>query len=405
MKRTLLLTTLLGSAAVAGAYKLPEQSLNSMALGAAYVAHTTEADTAYFNPANMAFMGDKQYFDGALTLIHLPSTTYTLIEPYSGESEEENIVTPTMHYVSNPIGNWRWGVSMTVPGGLTKRWDTAYQKLYAEEFTLKNVELNPVFSYKVNEKFAVGGGIRVVYSEGVVKSDGGDIAPLKRHMEGDTLEFGYNLAMTYRPTDDINIAVTYRSNIDLKEEGEANIWFGDVGKQYSADVTVPLPAALNIAISKTWDETFTLEFNYERTYWSSYKYLDFNYGEPLANDLLVEKFDDPIDKHWKDTNTFRIGATMVLNKITFMMGFALDETPVPDKTIGFELPDSDAKIFSMGFRYQQTEALSWGAAFLWDSKESRSLTPGVAENEVLSYGGSFDGGGAYLTTVGISYAF
>ena len=405
MKRTLLLTTLLGSAAVAGAYKLPEQSLNSMALGAAYVAHTTEADTAYFNPANMAFMGDKQYFDGALTLIHLPSTTYTLIEPYSGESEEENIVTPTMHYVSNPIGNWRWGVSVTVPGGLTKRWDTAYQKLYAEEFTLKNVELNPVFSYKVNEKFAVGGGIRVVYSEGVVKSDGGDIAPLKRHMEGDTLEFGYNLAMTYRPTDDINIAVTYRSNIDLKEEGEANIWFGDVGKQYSADVTVPLPAALNIAISKTWDETFTLEFNYERTYWSSYKYLDFNYGEPLANDLLVEKFDDPIDKHWKDTNTFRIGATMVLNKITFMMGFALDETPVPDKTIGFELPDSDAKIFSMGFRYQQTEALSWGAAFLWDSKDSRSLTPGVAENEVLSYGGSFDGGGAYLTTVGISYAF
>jgi len=405
MKRTLLLTTLLGSAAVAGAYKLPEQSLNSMALGAAYVAHTTEADTAYFNPANMAFMGEKQYFDGALTLIHLPSTTYTLIEPYSGESEEENIVTPTMHYVSNPIGNWRWGVSVTVPGGLTKRWDTAYQKLYAEEFTLKNVELNPVFSYKVNEKFAVGGGIRVVYSEGVVKSDGGDIAPLKRHMEGDTLEFGYNLAMTYRPTDDINIAVTYRSNIDLKEEGEANIWFGDVGKQYSADVTVPLPAALNIAISKTWDETFTLEFNYERTYWSSYKYLDFNYGEPLANDLLVEKFDDPIDKHWKDTNTFRIGATMVLNKITFMMGFALDETPVPDKTIGFELPDSDAKIFSMGFRYQQTEALSWGAAFLWDSKDSRSLTPGVAENEVLSYGGSFDGGGAYLTTVGISYAF
>jgi long-chain fatty acid transport protein len=296
-------------------------------------------------------------------------------------------------------------MSITVPGGLTKRWDTPYQKLYAEEFTLKNVELNPVFSYKVNDQFAVGGGVRLIYSEGVVKSDGGDIAPLKRHMEGDTVEFGYNLALTYRPTDDINIAVTYRSNIDLEEEGKANIWFGGVGKQYDASVTVPLPAALNIAISKTWNKTFTLEFNYERTYWSTYKNLDFNYNEALGNDILTAKFDDPIAKNWKDTDTFRIGATIVMNKITYMLGFAIDETPVPDKTIGFELPDSDAKIFSMGFRYQQTKQLSWGAAFLYDSKESRSLTPGVAENEVLSYGGTFDGGGAFLTTIGMSYEF
>jgi long-chain fatty acid transport protein len=405
MKKTVILSALTSGLLVAGAYKLPEQSLNSMALGAAYVAHTTHADTAYFNPANMAFMGDKQYIDGALTLIHLPENTYTLVAPYSGHSESENILAPTIHYVAAPMGDFRWGVSMVVPGGLTKQWDTPYQKLYAEEFTLKNVEINPVFSYKVNEKFAVGGGLRLVYSEGVVKSDGGSIAPLKRHMEGDTIEFGYNLAMTYRPTDDISMAVTYRSNIDLDEEGQANLWFGGIGKQYDAEVSVPLPAALNIAISKTWNNTFTLEFNYERTYWSSYETLDFNYGQPIQNPILKEKFDDPIPKNWKDTDTFRIGATIVMNKITYMLGFAIDETPVPDKTIGFELPDSDAKIFSMGFRYQQTEQLSWGMAFLYDSKDSRSLTPGVADNDVMKHGGTFDDGGAYLTTIGLAYEF
>jgi len=55
------LSALACSAVMAGGYKIPEQSLNSMALGAAYVAHTTGADSAYFNPANMAFMEDKQY--------------------------------------------------------------------------------------------------------------------------------------------------------------------------------------------------------------------------------------------------------------------------------------------------------------------------------------------------------
>lgn len=405
MKKIIVFSATACGILTAGAYKLPEQSLNSMALGAAYVAHTTHADTAYFNPANMAFMGDKHYIDGALTWIHLPSNTYSLMPPYSGKSEREDILAPTMHYVSAPIGDFRWGVSMVVPGGLTKRWETPYQKLYAEEFTLKNVEINPVFSYRVNENFAVGGGLRLVYSEGVVKSDGGAVAPLKREMEGDTIEFGYNLALSYRPSKDLAFAVTYRSNIDLKEEGQANLYFGGVGKQYDADVTVPLPAALNIAVSKTWNETFTLEFNYERTFWSTYKSLDFNYAQPILNPIVKGAFDDPIEKNWKDTDTFRIGATMVFDKLTLMMGFAIDETPVPDKTIGFELPDSDAKIVSMGFRYRQTEDISWGLAFLMDSKDPRTLTPGVADNRVLNNGGSFGEGGAYLLTAGMSYEF
>lgn len=59
----------------------------------------------------------------------------------------------------------------------------------------------------------------------------------------------------------------------------------------------------------------------------------------------------------------------------------------------------------MGFRYQQTDALSWGAAFLYDGKDARSLTPGVADNQVLANGGGFSGGGAYLTTVGVAYEF
>jgi long-chain fatty acid transport protein len=405
MKKITVLSVMAGSMLVAGGYKIPEQSLNAMALGAAYVAHTTGADSAYYNPANMVFMGSGQYVEGGITLAHLPSNTYTLTAPYSGKSKHENIVIPNFHYVSAPAGNFRWGMSLTAPGGLTKRWNSPYQKLFAEEFTLKIIELNPSIAYRVTDQFSIGGGLRLVYSEGVVNSDGGNIAPIKRRMEGDTVEFGYNLAMTYKPTSDIVLSATYRSNIDLDEEGEANLYFGGIGRQYKADVSVPLPAALNIAVSKTWNDTFTLEFNYERTYWSSYKSLDFNYDRPLLNPVLKEKFDDPLPRNWKDTNTFRIGATMVWDKLTMMMGFAIDETPVPDKTIGFELPDSDAKIYTLGFRYQQTENLSWGVAFLYDDKEKRSLVPGVADNPVLQNGGTFSDGGAFLTTVGVAYEF
>jgi len=382
----LALSAVASSVVMAAGYKIPEQSLNSMALGAAYVAHTTGADTAYYNPANMAFMDGSQYVEGAITLAHLPPNEY-----YSTtESETENIVIPNFHYVSAPIGDFRWGVSLTAPAGLTKRWNEQPGKSFAEEFTLKNIELNPVVSYKVMENLSVGAGLRLVYSEGVVKADAPSV-PLKLDMEGDTIEFGYNLAMTYKPTSDINIAATYRSNIDLNEEGTATI----NGSTMDAGVSVPLPAALNLAVSKTWNNTFTLEAVYERTYWSEYETLEFT-NTPLPS----------TPKNWKDTNTFRLGATVVLDKITMMMGFAIDETPVPDQTLGFELPDSDAKIFSMGFRYQQTEALSWGAAFLYDGKESVSIPAGVSDNPVLNaYGANFSGGGAFLTTVGMAYEF
>jgi len=410
MIKGVVLSTIVSSAVMAGGYKIPEQSLNAMALGAAYVAHTTGADTAYYNPANMAFLEENQYAEGGITLAHLPSNEFTLFPPYSGESRVENLVIPNLHYVSSPMGDVRWGVSLTVPAGLTKRWDTPFQKLSAEEFTLKVIELSPSISYRIQDNFSIGGGVRIIYSEGVVRSNGADISAITgdprmniaRDMEGDTVEFGYNLALAYRPSPDINLAVTYRSNVDLDEEGSAILSAG--GKRlYSgvSSVSVPLPAALNVAVSKTWNETFTLELNYERTFWSEYKTLDFEYGGANIGPLKPV-FDDPIAKNWRDTNTFRIGATIVLNDITMMMGFALDETPVPEKTLGFELPDSDAKIFSMGFRYQQTDNLSWGAGFLYDSKEPISLSPG--ENDRIPAGG-FDEGGAFLTTVGIAYEF
>ena len=397
----LALSVVASSVVMAGGYKIPQQSLNSMALSAAYVAHTSGADTAYYNPANMAFMGDNQAVEGVATLINAPAITYSL-GAASGASDAETSVIPAFHYVSAPLGDFRWGVSLTVPGGSTKQWNTPYQKAFAEEFTLKIIELSPSVSYKVMDNFSVAAGLRVIYSEGVVKNDASGLgSPLKVNMEGDTVEFGYNLAMTYKPTSDINIAATYRSNVDLQEEGTATITYPIGSPQGTtirsdAGVSVPLPATLNLAISKTWNNAFTLEALYERTYWSAYEKLEFT-GTRL-----------PITaKNWEDTNAFRFGATIVMeNKITMMFGVAFDETPVPLETLGFELPDGDATIFSMGFRYQQTENLSWGLAILHTAKEGVSLSPGVnTVNPILAKGGSFGGGGATLTTLGLSYEF
>lgn len=411
MKKIILLSAITSSLVMAGAYKVPEQSVNSMALGAAYVAHTDGADTAYFNPANMAFMSDEQFMEAGLTWAHLPRNTFEGTQTYSAtdannpasnQSEIENLQLPFLHYVAQPIENIRWGASLTVPGGLTKRWKSGHQKVSAEEFTLKVIELNPVASYKVSDDFAVGGGLRLIYSEGVVNSDGETIKPIKREMEGDTIEYGYNLAMTYKPTKDINVAATYRSNVDLDEEGEANLYLFGVGKQYGAEVSVPLPAALNLAVSKTWEDKYTVELNYERTYWSAYKELDFNYDSAIQP-ALVSSFDDAKAKKWKDTNTYRVGVTAkVTPDVTLMAGYAKDETPISKKYVSYELPDADANIYTLGVRVKASKNLSYGLAYLHDEKEAFSLKAGENSNGIT---GKFSDGGADLVSVGVSYLF
>ncbi|WP_456451568.1 OmpP1/FadL family transporter [Hydrogenimonas sp.] len=399
----------------ASAYKLPEQSVRSMALSAAYVAGTVGADTNYYNPANMGWMDDGHWVEGALTLIHLPSIEFTgtvdsvagIPLPADSQSKTEDFLVPTFHYVGPKFGNWRFGISAVAPGGLSKRWRDQPQRSTAEEFTLSIIEVNPAFSYTINDQWSVGGGLRVVYTDGTVRAYGVDPAfpsldPMyAQNMEGDSFDFGYNLALSYRPQPETVLSVTYRSNVDLTVEGTAKGGIPLTGIAWydtDADVEVPLPATLALAAVHDFGRV-KLEVVYERTFWSEYEQLDFNFDDPAVEAFLGQ----PKDKDWDDTNTFRVGLTWhVDEKWDMMFGYAWDETPIPEKTIGFELPDSDAQIFSVGAMIQISRQLEAGFGLLYDYKKKRSVSSPPNENGI---NGTFDEGGAYLATVGVGYRF
>ncbi|MBE0491575.1 MAG: porin [Sulfurospirillum sp.] len=389
----------------ASGYRIPEQSLNSTALSAAYVAGANGADASYYNPANMAFMGDGASLETALTYIRLTSISYTDTLPaavgLNGDSKVENFIMPTFHYVSPKQGNLRYGLSVVAPGGLSKRWDEAYGKAYAQEFSLKIIELNPTISYMLHDKFAIGFGLRGVYTDGVVKSDNG--AGASRDLSGDSIDFGYNMALSYKAMENVTLSTTYRSKIDLTVDGEATLAGG--AYRGGAKVEVPLPAALTLAAAYTIDKT-TVEFVFERTYWSSYKELDFNYDVDLRATALAP-FDNPIIKNWKDVNAYRIGVThQYSDTLKLMAGFAIDKNPIPDGYVGFELPDSDAKLYSLGFEYKLDKQMSLGLAYLYDDKESRSVTQRIdSADPKTGLSGTFEDASAHLVTASFKYKF
>lgn len=392
------LLSLSAATLLASGYRIPEQSLNGTALGAAYVAGANGADASYYNPANMSFMGNGAEIETSLTYINLPKINYTgtSVSTYNADSLKEQFLMPSLHYVSPMMGNWRYGLSIVAPAGLSKRWDGAYQMATSEEFTLQVVEINPTASYLVNEKLAIAFGLRGVYSTGVIKVSS-VTSGYDNEMEADSIDFGYNLAMSYKPMNDLTLAVTYRSKVDLTVKGDATTTWAGSPASGSVSTQVPLPASLALAAAYKMDKT-TVEFVFERTYWSAYEALDFQFQNLTVDfsPLGTKKA-----KNWKDVNAYRLGISHQYNdNLKLMAGFAIDKTPAPDSTLGFELPDSDAKLYSAGIEYKISEKLKLGLAYLYSDKEERTVANGAAKPN-----GTFSEGGAHLVTTSLKYKF
>ena len=402
------LSIIVSSLLNASGWRIPEQDATSIALSGAYIANSNKASSSYYNPANMSFNdNNKTYYEISVNHIHLDSIKYvdSRSSAYNGDSETENFLIPTFFLSSAEYDGFRFGLSVTTPGGLSKRWNDTFPKTSAQEFSLKIVELNPVISYKINDQFAVAGGFRTIYSEGIVKSDGyidanhdGAVdTHVARDMNGDTVEYGYNLALAYKPNSNTNLTMTYRSNVNITEDGNAKLYKNHTLKYNGGvKVTVPLPAVLTLAYSQKISKV-TFELTYDKTYWSKYKNLDFEYDTPVTDPVLKAAFDDPKAKDWSDTNAYRLGITYnYSNHLDLMLGYAIDENPQPTQHVGFELPDSDAKIYSLGLNYRLKDNANIAFGYLYDDKENRN---------VVNTAGKIDGEFSNASATMISFAY
>ncbi len=413
MKKTIsivaLASVLTAGTAFASGYRIPEQSADSTAKAGANIAGALGPDAAYHNPANMSWMDNESWVvEGDLSYIYLTAIEYTdnRSSYYNSESEDENFLMPALFLVSPDYSGFKFGLSTTVPYGLAKRWKNNYGSTFAEKFSLTVFDVNPTGSYKINDMFSVAAGIRMLYAKATVMSNGVVSPPsitASRYMDGDTVEWGWNAAISIKPTEESNISITYRSAVDLDIQGDVLLstnmtMLGGANVDTTGGAVVPAPAVL--ALSGAYDfGKFKVEFTVDRTFWSDYENLDFYYDTPITNPVLYSAFDKPKDKNWDDTNAYRLGLDYVLTpEITLMAGLAYDENPVPDETINFELPDSDAWLFSIGARFKVSEQSQIAFGLLYDYKESRTVN-------TATLNGEFTGAAAILATLGYTYSF
>ncbi|MDR0478130.1 MAG: outer membrane protein transport protein, partial [Desulfobulbaceae bacterium] len=217
---------------------------------------------------------------------------------------------------------------------------------------------------------------------------------------------------------------TYRSKVDLNFKGNAALdakltAVGDGLAPAGTDmsflapgfnavvtkgrVTVIAPAVAALSTAYNWDK-FVLELTLDETFWSSYRQLNFNYDQSAPGGGALDQYFGPVEKNWKNADAIRLGFEYnVVKPLTLMAGICYEEGGAPDSTLGFELPDAGAWVFSVGARYAVTDRLDVGVSALLDVMNSRTV-PATANN-TQTIDGEFSGADALLITAGIQYRF
>lgn len=305
-------------------------------------------------------------------IINVPQTEFVgTTELGSGieKAKRDIFIVPTFyvtHEVPSTPVTLGFGINSIYP--LAKTWnDGSIFRHYIQDIAIKPINFQPTIAYKLNDSLSLAAGLDMTHAQVSLKKiaylpvSNGATPPVYTFTEFGTLstdgtatDFGYNLGLMWKPCTTIKVGVNYRSEIKLNIDGNANLLtlpsfanpYGTVINS-SATTSITLPSSIAIGVSWKPADKFIVEVDAERTGWSSYQNLNLIFN--TNNPTLAALSNRPNIKTWKDVWAYKVGAQYALTpNLDVRAGYAYDNTPSPDATVGPELPDSDRHNFSAG---------------------------------------------------------
>jgi len=413
------------SVGMASGYKINEQSAAGMGTAhAGRAAMATDASVVYYNPAAMTEL-DRAQFSGGFTYIDADgefegssvngAQLSSEFEGYDngGDYLGEAFI-PFFYYVQPINDQLSFGLGVFTPFGTNTDYsDNFAGGGFADETSLKSIEIQPSIAFKIDDQLSIGGGIDIVYMEGLLSKQT-DLIPyhpqspspilsdasysgFESHfeVEGDDWGYGWNIGAYYKLSEATTLGLTYRSEIELDLEGDSELENNGTLTFYSSDLNnlvtararpqaseVPLttPASATLAVTHQLTDDLLLQAGTTWTGWSSFKNFDVIATENTASaadptglgdtyadvsDLsgLEDGYVGHIDESWTDVWAVSIGATYQVNdRIALRAGYAFDESPVDDEHRTARVPSSDRQWLTAGAQYVVNSDLSLDVA-------------------------------------------
>ena len=185
----------------------------------AVVAHPTGPSSLYFNPALLNDVPGRQLEIGTTGLY---ADRKVKLDDGSSESSKDNWNFPgTFYYTHQVNDNLTAGLGVFFPFGLSTDWgDDFAGKYIGTSSEMLTMNINPAFSYRVNDRLSLAAGLSILYLDASLESKTnqtavgiiaappfglGVLPDINQKFEGDGWGTGYNLGLLFKASDRISI--------------------------------------------------------------------------------------------------------------------------------------------------------------------------------------------------------
>ncbi len=391
--------------------------VNGSGQGNAYAgaaAWTNNASTIFFNPAGLTDLDGEElvlaahYIDPSSDFENDDSRLAPLIGggPIIGDDDDggQGAFVPNLYWAKPLDDKTTFGVGVNAPFGLAIEYDDDWiGRYHAILSDLATVNVNPSIGYKVNDRLSIGGGLNVMLAKvdltsavdmgalclalpggaavcgpagvtgGTFNTDG------DAELDGDNFDspgLGFNLGLMFQVSDQTRVGVSYRSEIDLEVEGDADFSLPDAVDAASGvtaaviggsglfvdtglEAEVTLPASFSVSVAHQVDKiTWLADATW--TGWESFDELRIEYDNDLQPDSVTTE-------DWDDSMRYSFGFEYEYSDdLLLRAGIALDETPVPSAERRTpRLPGDDRTWWSFGLTKMGDKNFSFDAAFTY----------------------------------------
>ena len=168
--------------------------------------------------------------------------------------------------------------------------------------------------------------------------------------------WGYNLALLFRITNDLKFGLSYRSQVRMHYEGDADFivpkFLKRIVPEGSGSVNIDLPAIIASGFSYTLRQRWTIELDIIWVDWNTYEKLAIKLDKSVPS--FMEGMAAPIIRNYKNTLDFAFGISFkATDALTLRAGYLYDPSPVPEENVDPILPGAHKNIYAAGFGYQK----------------------------------------------------
>ncbi len=357
------LAFLLSLSAFGSGFLIPEQGAKASGMAGAFVATADDPSAIFYNPAGIAQQREMAFFAGT-TLINFTNefigdTTSPITSGVEAKYNRHLFNIPNVYGII-PIGNnLTLGIGTFAAFGLRSDWERPFAGRYiSQDADLKSMSFQPTLAWQTTDgRFAVGAGVEYRRARVILNANRMSLNPFTGRVidvantrlvseYGD--DIGYSVGVLYKPSDRFRFGASYRADMDIDLEGDAEITQISSGNaQLDAlvksqlppnqriNTVMPFPAIATVGVAFSPTETWDVELDLMHTKWSAFEALAVNFETTPAAGFVREQ-------NWEDCSSYRLG---INHEATDMwdvrFGAVYDENPQPTEAVSPLLPDSD----------------------------------------------------------------